>query len=59
MVDFPAFMKHAGNRITKSNQGTPGVEGYVFDEQTGAKWRFEPAVKPRYPQHAPTITTNP
>ncbi len=31
MDDFPEFMKRAVNRIAKSNQATPGVEGYVFD----------------------------
>ena len=35
--DFPAFMKHAGKRIAKSNQATPGVEGYVFDGADGSQ----------------------
>jgi hypothetical protein len=31
MDDFPDFMKQPVNRIARSNQATPGVEGYVFD----------------------------
>ena len=31
MNDFPEFMKHPANRIARSNQATPGVEGYIFD----------------------------
>ena len=40
MDDFPKFMKHPENKIVRSDQSTPGVEGYVFDGQTGAKWHF-------------------
>jgi hypothetical protein len=40
MDDFPEFMKHAVNRIAKSNQATPGVEGYVFDGADGSQMAF-------------------
>jgi len=40
MDDFPQFMKHAVNRIAKSNQATPGVEGYVFDGADGSQMAF-------------------
>ena len=35
MDDFPEFMKHPANRIAKTDQATPGVEGYVFDGADG------------------------
>lgn len=31
MDAFPDFMKNPANRILRSNQATPGAEGYVFD----------------------------
>ena len=31
MNAFPEFMKNPANRIAKSSQATPGVEGHVFD----------------------------
>jgi mannose-6-phosphate isomerase-like protein (cupin superfamily) len=31
MNAFPEFMRNPANRIVRSNQATPGVEGYVFD----------------------------
>jgi quercetin dioxygenase-like cupin family protein len=31
MDAFPEFMKNPANRIARSAQATPGVEGYVFD----------------------------
>ena len=37
---FPEFMKRAANRIAASNQATPGVEGYVFDEADGSQMAF-------------------
>ncbi|MGA3134928.1 MAG: cupin domain-containing protein [Terracidiphilus sp.] len=40
MEDFPEFMKHPANRIAKSNQATPGVEGYVFDSRDGSQMAF-------------------
>jgi mannose-6-phosphate isomerase-like protein (cupin superfamily) len=40
MDDFPEFMKHTVNRIAKSNQATPGVEGYVFDGADGSQMAF-------------------
>jgi quercetin dioxygenase-like cupin family protein len=40
MNDFPAFMKHRANRIARSNQATPGVEGYVFDGADGSQMAF-------------------
>ena len=40
MDDFPEFMKHPSNRIAKSNQATPGVEGYVFDGADGSQMAF-------------------
>jgi quercetin dioxygenase-like cupin family protein len=40
MDDFPEFMKHPANRIAKSNQATPGVEGYVFDGADGSQMAF-------------------
>ncbi len=40
MDDFPEFMKCAANRIAKSSQATPGVEGYVFDGADGSQMAF-------------------
>jgi len=40
MDDFPEFMKHPANRIAKSNQATPGVEGYLFDGADGSQLAF-------------------
>jgi quercetin dioxygenase-like cupin family protein len=40
MDDFPDFMRRAVNRIAKSNQATPGVEGYVFDGVDGSQMAF-------------------
>jgi mannose-6-phosphate isomerase-like protein (cupin superfamily) len=40
MPAFPAFMKHAANRIATSSQHTPGVEGYFFDGVEGSQMAF-------------------
>lgn len=40
MNTFPQFMKHPANRIARSNQATPGVEGYVFDGKDGSQMAF-------------------
>jgi mannose-6-phosphate isomerase-like protein (cupin superfamily) len=40
MNDFPDFMKSPANRIAKTNQATPGVEGYVFDGVDGSQVAF-------------------
>ncbi len=40
MTDFPEFMKHPANRIPKTQQATPGVEGYVFDGADGSQMAF-------------------
>ena len=40
MRDFPEFMKHPSNRIVRSNQATPGVEGYIFDGADGSQMGF-------------------
>ena len=40
MNDFPTFMKDPANRIVRSNQATPGVEGYVFDGINGSQMAF-------------------
>ena len=40
MHDFPEFMRHPANRIPRSNQATPGVEGYVFDGANGSQMAF-------------------
>jgi quercetin dioxygenase-like cupin family protein len=40
MDRFPEFMKHPANRIARSNQATPGVEGYVFDGVNGSQMAF-------------------
>jgi mannose-6-phosphate isomerase-like protein (cupin superfamily) len=40
MDAFPEFMKHPANRIARSNQATPGVEGYVFDGANGSQMAF-------------------
>jgi quercetin dioxygenase-like cupin family protein len=37
---FPVFMRHPFNRIAKSSQATPGVEGYVFDGADGSQMAF-------------------
>lgn len=40
MQEFPSFMKNHANRIARSNQATPGVEGYVFDGVDGNQMAF-------------------
>ena len=40
MDDFPPFMKDPANRIARSHQATPGVEGYVFDGIKGSQMAF-------------------
>ena len=40
MNAFPDFMKNPANRILRSNQATPGVEGYVFDGIDGSQMAF-------------------
>lgn len=40
MEAFPDFMKNPANRILRSNQATPGVEGYVFDGTDGSQMAF-------------------
>src|SRR5205807_6353558 len=40
MNDFPEFMQHPANRIAKTNQATPGVEGYIFDGADGSQMAF-------------------
>jgi quercetin dioxygenase-like cupin family protein len=40
MNDFPEFMKHPANKIARTNQATPGVEGYVFDGVDGSQMAF-------------------
>ena len=40
MNDFPRFMKNSANRIARSNQATPGIEGYVFDGTEGSQMAF-------------------
>ena len=40
MEEFPSFMKSGANRIARSNQATPGVEGYVFDGVDGSQMAF-------------------
>jgi len=40
MKDFPEFMRHPANEIAKSNQATPGVEGFVFDGADGSQMAF-------------------
>jgi quercetin dioxygenase-like cupin family protein len=40
MDNFPEFMKNPANRIARSHQATPGVEGYVFDGEDGSQMAF-------------------
>jgi quercetin dioxygenase-like cupin family protein len=40
MDEFPAFMRQIVNRISTSDQSTPGVEGYVFDGADGSQMAF-------------------
>jgi mannose-6-phosphate isomerase-like protein (cupin superfamily) len=40
MDNFPEFMKNPANSIERSNQATPGVEGYVFDGADGSQMAF-------------------
>src|SRR3989442_16004388 len=40
MDNFPEFMKHQANRIARSNQANPGVEGYIFDGADGGQMAF-------------------
>jgi len=40
MDDFPDFMKRPENKIARSSQATPGVEGYVFDGADGSQMAF-------------------
>jgi quercetin dioxygenase-like cupin family protein len=40
MDNFPEFMKNPANKIARSHQATPGVEGYVFDGEDGSQMAF-------------------
>jgi len=40
MDNFPEFMRHPANRIAKTDQATPGVEGYIFDGADGSQMAF-------------------
>ena len=40
MEAFPEFMRNPTNRIARSNQATPGVEGYVFDGADHSQMAF-------------------
>jgi mannose-6-phosphate isomerase-like protein (cupin superfamily) len=40
MPQFPEFMKHPANRVARSDQATPGVEGYVFEGAEGSQMAF-------------------
>ena len=40
MNAFPEFMKNPANRIARSKQATPGVEGYVFDGTDQSQMAF-------------------
>jgi quercetin dioxygenase-like cupin family protein len=40
MDSFPEFMRSPANRIARSNQATPGVEGYVFDGADRSQMAF-------------------
>jgi mannose-6-phosphate isomerase-like protein (cupin superfamily) len=40
MDEFPQFMKNPANRIARTNQATPGVEGYIFDGADGSQMAF-------------------
>lgn len=40
MNDFPQFMRSSANRIATTSQGTPGVEGFVFDGADGSQMAF-------------------
>jgi mannose-6-phosphate isomerase-like protein (cupin superfamily) len=40
MNEFPQFMKNPANRIARTNQATPGVEGYIFDGADGSQMAF-------------------
>jgi quercetin dioxygenase-like cupin family protein len=40
MDAFPEFMRNSANRIARSNQATPGVEGYVFDGADESQMAF-------------------
>jgi quercetin dioxygenase-like cupin family protein len=40
MDRVPEFMKHPSNRITTTDQATPGVEGYVFDGADSSQMAF-------------------
>jgi mannose-6-phosphate isomerase-like protein (cupin superfamily) len=40
MDEFPQFMKNPANRIARTNQATPGVEGYIFDGADGTQMAF-------------------
>lgn len=40
MDDFPEFMKNPANRIAKTDQATPGAEGYIYDGKGGSQMAF-------------------
>ena len=40
MDAFPEFMKNPANRIARSNQATPGVEGFVFNGADQSQMAF-------------------
>jgi quercetin dioxygenase-like cupin family protein len=40
LLEFPEVMRNSVNRIRSGQQGTPGVEGYVFDGADGSQMAF-------------------
>jgi mannose-6-phosphate isomerase-like protein (cupin superfamily) len=40
MENFPEFMKQPANRIARTDQATPGVDGYIFDGIDGSQMAF-------------------
>ena len=40
MSEFPEFINYSANRIARSNQATPSVDGYVFDGIEGSQMAF-------------------
>jgi hypothetical protein len=40
MDAFPEFMRRSANRIATGAQGTPGIEGYIFDGADGSQMAF-------------------
>ena len=57
MTEFPEFMRNPLNAISTTSQ-SKGIEGFVFDGATEARWHFGSAMKMAIQQGMYTTLTN-